>query len=69
MPGRLPGSCSEYSLKSCALEEIEGRAKDHNLRTGLKLHCGRSVVDVADTKHLAQLRRVFRVANRCRMQW
>jgi predicted TIM-barrel fold metal-dependent hydrolase len=66
-PERLTGFCSVNPLKPYAVEEIERCAKDPNLRTGLKLHFGNSDVDVDNPSHLAQLKRVFRAANRNRM--
>ena len=66
-PERLTGFCSVNPLKLYAVEEIDRCAKDTNLRTGLKLHFGNSDVDVDNPSHLAQLKRVFRTANRNRM--
>lgn len=66
-PGRLIGFCSVNPLRPYAVEEIDRCAKDPNLRTGLKLHFGNSDVDVDNPGHLAQLKRVFRAANRNRM--
>jgi predicted TIM-barrel fold metal-dependent hydrolase len=66
-PDRLTGFCSVNPLKPYAVEEINRCAKDPNLRTGLKLHFGNSDVDVDNPAHLAQLKRVFRAANRNRM--
>lgn len=66
-PGRLIGFCSVNPLRSYAVKEIDRCAKDPNLRTGLKLHFGNSDVDVDNPVHLAQLKEVFRAANRNRM--
>jgi predicted TIM-barrel fold metal-dependent hydrolase len=66
-PERLTGFCSVNPLKPYAVEEVERCAKDPNLRTGLKLHFGNSDVDVDNPSHLAQLKRIFRAANRNRM--
>jgi predicted TIM-barrel fold metal-dependent hydrolase len=66
-PDRLTGFCSVNPLKPYAVQEINRCAKDPNLRTGLKLHFGNSDVDVDNRAHLAQLKRVFRAANRNRM--
>ena len=66
-PDRLVGFCSVNPLRSYAVEEIDRCGKDSNLRTGLKLHFGNSDVDVDDPAHLAQLKAVFRAANRNRM--
>jgi predicted TIM-barrel fold metal-dependent hydrolase len=66
-PDRLLGFCSVNPLRPYAVEEIARCAKDPNLRTGLKLHFGNSDIDVDNPEHLAQVRRVFRAANRHRM--
>lgn len=66
-PARLTGFCSVNPLRPYAVAEIDRCAKDPNLRTGLKLHFGNSDVDVNNPVHLAQLKRVFRAANRNRM--
>lgn len=63
-PDRLVGFCSVNPLRSYAVEEVDRCAKDSNLRTGLKLHFGNSDVDVDNPAHLAQLKKVFRAANR-----
>jgi DNA-binding beta-propeller fold protein YncE len=44
--------------------ELDRCAADPRLRAGLKLHFGNSVVDLHDSAHVAQLRRVFAAANR-----
>jgi predicted TIM-barrel fold metal-dependent hydrolase len=62
-PGRLVGFCGINPLKDYALAEIARCAKDPNLRSGLKLHFGNSVVDYHDPAHIEQLKRVFRAAN------
>jgi hypothetical protein len=54
-------------LKDYALEELARCAADPNLRRGLKLHFGNSVVDYHNPEHIAQVRRVFRAANDRRM--
>ncbi len=64
---RLTGFCSVNPLRSYAIQEINRCAKDPNLRTGLKLHFGNSDVDIDNPAHLAQLKRIFRSANRNRM--
>ena len=66
-PTRLIGFCSVNPLKPYAVDEINRCAKDPNLRTGLKLHFGNSDVDVDNPSQLAQLKDVFRAANRNRM--
>lgn len=66
-PARLRGFCSFNPLKDYALEELARCAKDPQLRYGLKLHFGNSVVDYHNSQHIEQLRRVFRAANEYRM--
>jgi predicted TIM-barrel fold metal-dependent hydrolase len=64
---RLIGFCGLNPLKEYALEELDRCAADPNLRGGLKLHFGNSVVDYHDAQHVAQVRGVFRAANDRRM--
>jgi uncharacterized protein len=66
-PDRLIGFCSLNPLKDYALDELTRCAKDPNLRRGLKLHFGNSVVDYHNPTHIEQVRRVFRAANEHRM--
>jgi predicted TIM-barrel fold metal-dependent hydrolase len=66
-PDRLIGFCGLNPLKDYALEELARCAADPNLRRGLKLHFGNSVVDYHNPEHIAQVRRVFRAANDRRM--
>jgi len=66
-PNRLRGFCSFNPLRDYALEELARCAKDRQLRSGLKLHFGNSVVDYHNARHVEQLRRVFRAANDYRM--
>jgi predicted TIM-barrel fold metal-dependent hydrolase len=66
-PGRLIGFCGLNPLKDYALEELARCAADPNLRRGLKLHFGNSVVDYHNAAHIAQARRVFQAANDHRM--
>src|SRR5688572_23061412 len=61
--GRLRGFCGVNPLRGYALEEVARGAEDAHLRHGLKLHFGNSVVDYHDAEHIAQVRRVFGVAN------
>src|SRR5262245_17196345 len=66
-PDRLIGFCGLNPLKDYGLEELARCANDPNLRRGLKLHFGNSVVDVHNPTHIEQVRRVFRAANDYRM--
>src|SRR5262245_24362358 len=66
-PDRLIGFCGLNPLKDYALGELARCAADPNLRRGLKLHFGNSVVDYHNPAHIEQVRRVFRAANDRRM--
>src|SRR5437867_4209306 len=66
-PDRLRCFCSFNPLRDYALPELARCAKDPQLRRGLKLHFGNSVVDYHDPEHVARVRRVFRAANDYRM--
>ena len=66
-PDRLIGFCGLNPLKDYALDELARCARDPNLRRGLKLHFGNSVVDYHNPDHIEQVRRVFRAANEHRM--
>jgi predicted TIM-barrel fold metal-dependent hydrolase len=66
-PDRLIGFCGLNPLKDYALDELARCARDPNLRRGLKLHFGNSVVDFHNQRHIEQVRRVFRAANDYRM--
>ena len=63
-PDRLRAFCGVDPLKSYAISEIERCAKDPYLHYGLKLHFGNSDVDMDNPSHVAQLRRVFRAADK-----
>jgi len=63
-PNRLRGFCGVDPLKSYAISEIERCAKNPYLRYGLKLHFGNSDVDLDNRRHIAQLSRVFRAADK-----
>jgi predicted TIM-barrel fold metal-dependent hydrolase/ketosteroid isomerase-like protein len=65
-PSRLVAFCSVNPLKSYAVEEIE-RCAAHPGLDGLKLHLANSEVDLRSAGDVAQLARVFRVANRNRL--
>ena len=66
-PDRLVAVCSTNPLRDYALGEIGRCADDSRLRTGLKLHFANSGVNLRDTTHVAQLKRVFAAANRHKM--
>ena len=66
-PDRLVGFCGVNPLKEYALEEILRCSKIPELRRGVKLHFGNSVVDYHNAQHVEQLRGVFRAANNARM--
>ena len=66
-PDRLIGFCGLNPLKDYALEELARCAADPNLRRGLKLHFGNSVVDYHNPAHIEQVRRIFSAANDRRM--
>lgn len=63
-PERLIGFCAVNPLRDYALEEMARCAKDPQLRRGLKLHMGNSVVDYNNPAHVERLRAVFAAANR-----
>jgi predicted TIM-barrel fold metal-dependent hydrolase len=62
-PDRLRAFCGFNPLKEYALRELERCSHDPRLRHGIKLHLGNADVQLDDTGHVAQLRRVFRAAN------
>jgi uncharacterized protein len=64
---RLRAFCGFNPLKGYALEELERCARHPGLQGGIKLHVGNSDVQLENPAHVAQLRRVFQVANRHRM--
>jgi predicted TIM-barrel fold metal-dependent hydrolase len=66
-PDRLIGFCGINPLKAYALDELARCARIPQLRRGLKLHFGNSVVDYHNAQHVEQVRRVFRAANDARM--
>lgn len=65
-PSRLVAFCSVNPLKGYAIEEIERCGTNPGFR-GLKLHLANSEVDLRSADDVAQLARVFRVANRHRL--
>jgi predicted TIM-barrel fold metal-dependent hydrolase len=64
---RLIGFCGLNPLRAYALDELARCAKNPQLRHGLKLHFGNSVVDYHNAEHVERLRGVFRAANDYRM--
>jgi predicted TIM-barrel fold metal-dependent hydrolase len=66
-PDRLVGFCGLNPLTDYAVAELARCAADPNLRRGLKLHFGNSVVDYHNPEHIARVQRVFRAANEHRM--
>ncbi len=60
------GFCGLNPLKDYALE-LARCASNPNLRRGLKLHFGNSVVDYRNPTHIERVRQVFRAANGYRM--
>jgi predicted TIM-barrel fold metal-dependent hydrolase len=62
-PDRLVGLCGVNPLKDYAVDEVLRCSKIPELRHGLKLHFGNSVVDYHNAQHIEQARRVFRAAN------
>ena len=55
-PDRLIGFCGLNPLKDYALDELERCARDPNLRRGLKLHLGNSVLDYHDAAQIEHRR-------------
>ena len=66
-PDRLVGFCGVNPLKDYALQEVKRCAGIPQLRAGLKLHMGNSVVDYRNPRHIERLKEVFRLANASRM--
>jgi len=66
-PDRLAGFCGINPLKDYAVEEVSRCARIPELRRGLKLHLGNSVLDYHNPEHVERLRRIFRAANDSRM--
>lgn len=62
-PGRLFAFMSVNPLKPYALEEIQ-RCADSKSFAGLKLHFANSKIDLSDTAQVAQLQKVFALANK-----
>jgi len=66
-PDRLIGFCGVNPLKDYALQEVKRCGTIRQLRTGLKLHMGNSVVDYRNPRHVERLQGIFRAANSARM--
>jgi len=66
-PDRLVGFCGVNPLKDYALQEVKRCAGIPQLRAGLKLHMGNSVVDYGNPRHIERLKEIFRLANDSRM--
>jgi predicted TIM-barrel fold metal-dependent hydrolase len=66
-PDRLRAFCGFNPLKEYALQELERCSQDPRLRHGIKLHFGNADVQLDDTAHVAQIRRIFNAANAHRM--
>jgi uncharacterized protein len=66
-PDRLIGFCGFNPLEDYALDELARCAKIPQLRHGIKLHFGNSVVEYHNPDHIARVRKVFAAANQHRM--
>ena len=66
-PDRLIGFCGFNPLEDYALDELARCAKSPQLRHGIKLHFGNSVVDYHNRDHVEQVKKVFAAANQHRM--
>jgi predicted TIM-barrel fold metal-dependent hydrolase len=66
IPDRLVGFCSFNPLKEYALQELDRCAENRTFK-GLKLHFAASAVDLTNTQHVEQVRRVFEKANSQRL--
>jgi predicted TIM-barrel fold metal-dependent hydrolase len=66
-PDRLIGFCGFNPLEDYALDELARCAKSPQLRYGIKLHFGNSVVDYHNRNHVERVRKVFDAANQHRM--
>lgn len=62
-PDRLRGFCSLNPLKPYAFEELKRCSRNPMLHHGLKLHFGKSDVDLDNPENVAQVRQVFARAN------
>jgi uncharacterized protein len=66
-PKRLVAFCGLNPMAPYAMQELERCAKDPNLRRGLKLHIGNSVVDYHNAEHVEKVRQIFAAANKRKM--
>ena len=66
-PDRLIGFCGFNPLEDYALDELARCAKSPQLRHGIKLHFGNSVVDYHNRDHVERVKKVFAAANQHRM--
>jgi predicted TIM-barrel fold metal-dependent hydrolase len=66
-PDRLRAFCSFNPLKSYAMDELRRCSENPQLRHGLKFHFGNSDVDLDNPENVAQVRKIFEVANSFRM--
>ena len=66
-PDRLVGFCGVNPLKDYALQEVKRCAMIPQLRAGLKLHIGNSVLNYRNPRHVERLREVFAAVNSARM--
>jgi uncharacterized protein len=64
---RLIGFCGFNPLEDYALDELARCAKSPQLRHGIKLHFGNSVVDYHNRDHVERVKKVFAAANQHRM--
>ncbi len=62
-PDRLRAFLSFNPLRDYALDELNRCAADPNLKRGLKLHFGNSLVDLHNRGHVGKLQRLFESAN------
>lgn len=67
-PDRLRALCGFNPLKDYALRELERCAAHPVLRHGIKMHFGKSDVQLENPAHIARLQDVFRAATPGRMK-
>ena len=66
-PDRLRAACGFNPLKEYALDEVARCGLEPGLRHAIKLHFGNADVQLENSAHVAQLRKVFQAANARRM--